>query len=1236
MGHRTGPAPHAAMARAKTAAMGKAPVRLLLASTVLVSSLILLQGVSFAQSTSTTAAQTVRFSIPAQPLSGALSAFSRASGWQVGYTSEIVRGKTSVAVSGAMSPAQALQTMLAGTGIRVSLTGPATATLVDRVSEAFEPQPSDGSMVLATIDVKGNAEGSPYSPYETAAATSHIEGENIERFRGSSPADMFRGTAGVMSGEARNGAGAVDVNIRGMQGMGRVTTTIDGAENAVTVYQGYQGVSNRTYVDPDFIAGIDVTKGADTASWGNAGSVAMRTVNADDIVKPGNTWGVRVKGEIGTNTSKPHAGDKAGYQWPFAPWDPAGEVPKASETGMDKPSLLSPTRGAGSVIGAYKGEDFDFLAGYARRKQGNYHAGKHGPSANPVNKGRQQWCPNGVCNPNGTTYWENYYENDGVVNYRAGEEVLNTQLETESWLAKLTARFADDHTLQLGYTGYRSEAGDRLASRLIGKHGQSEQQAQTSGTSLDTVTARYRWNPEDNELFDLKGNLYWTHLELRNPIRGGRGVTPEQIGLPAGFRVGSDSDMWGADLSNLSKFSTGYGDVDLSYGLSYRGEDTRGSRHTAALEAWNTARDAIRHEAAIYAKAAWKPVDWATLNAGLRYSHFWSKDRYDPYEREDIESRVLGFRTNDGGFSPSVGVTLEPFDGSQFYVNYSNTMRAPSVIESVSAFNSVVANADVKPERSSNWEVGTNLTRDGLLTGEDRGMLKLGYFNWGVKDYIARSVRNGSGPLTLNIENIDRAKFSGIELSGRYEIGGFTADLSANYFLNVEYCRTAGTCENKSLYGDYATNHVQPEYTIDLTLSQKLLEDQLTVGGRISHVGPRAIGHGDVTAQGASEFISLVDWKPYTLVDVFAEYRITEDLTAAVRVENLFDRFYVDPLGLVTQPGPGRTFYASLTGSFGGEQSFQPFSNPLAGLSGGHGAARGGEAAAIDWSGLYAGVHAGGAFGRTWGSTTTLDGSDSTIAARESADLKLNGAMFGVQAGYNWQLDNGVVFGLEGDWSKTYNITGSKKVLSTDPVLAAKGHADAYTSYDIDWMASLRPKIGYAFSNRFMAYASGGLALARETQWRDQYISDQADETLPNGTQTTVFSVEKAAATRAGFTIGGGLEYALNDNWSIKADYTYSRFGKKDFRFRNARAGTGKDYTTSTTTVVGYETVDPSQDPSMAWLCDMDPSFCTPYEKPIYETTTTNHPGSSSTVNGRNASNALDFHMIKVGLNYRF
>ncbi len=151
------------------------------------------------------------------------------------------------------------------------------------------------------------------APYSTAAPTNYISGENIERFRGSSPADMFRGTPGVMSGEARNGAGSIDVNVRGMQGLGRVTVKVDDAENQVTVYQGYQGISNRTFVDPDLLAGIGIIKGSDAASSGIAGTVAMRTLDAADIVKPGNTFGFRAKGGLGGNTATPEPGTKAGY-----------------------------------------------------------------------------------------------------------------------------------------------------------------------------------------------------------------------------------------------------------------------------------------------------------------------------------------------------------------------------------------------------------------------------------------------------------------------------------------------------------------------------------------------------------------------------------------------------------------------------------------------------------------------------------------------------------------------------------------------------------------------------------------------------------------------------------------------------------------------------------------------------------------------------------------------------------
>ncbi|MDT3376238.1 TonB-dependent receptor [Labrys neptuniae] len=858
-------------------------------------------GTAYAQ---TSQQGSIRLDIRQQDLGPALTRFADQAGLRLLFASSLVANRTSPALSGSYTREQALSRLLAGTGLSYSFTSANTVTISGRAAGTAAPLADDGSLVLDVITVTAGQGGNQQeAPYETPAPTAYISEKAIERFRGSSPADIFRGTPGVTSGEARNGAGAIDVNIRGMQGMGRVAVTVDGAENAVTVYQGYQGTSNRTFVDPDLLGGIDITKGSDVTSNGIAGTVAMRTLDAADIVQDGKNYGVRVRGGFGTNTSSPKAGAVAGYQWPYASW--ASPVATPSPTGMDRPALLSPTSGSGSVVAAVKEENFDLIAGYAYRKQGNYHAGTNGPSAYPIHLG-----PRRVCST--PTYCQNYtdyIDNGGIANYRAGEEVLNTQLETQSWIAKGTVRFGDGHSVQLGYNGFRSEAGDLLASRLTNDRGQAVQQAQTTGTSVDSVTLRYRWKPEDNDLINLKTNLWWSKLEMRNPLRAG--YRPPK---PGDFRSGSDTDMWGAEITNTSKFQLTYGSADLTYGLSYRGEDTRPSRGTKEAETWLDLRDGIRHEAAGFAKAAWRPVDWLTLNGGLRYQYFWSEDRNAPeLVRPDY---TYDTRLAKGGISPSIGVTVEPFDGTQFYVNYSNAMRLPSIMESVSAFTMNV-NSHLKPERSSNWEIGTNLRREGLLSANDRGMLKLGYFDWTVDDYIARQWYTfPNGVSGMRIFNIDRAHFSGLELSGRYELGGFTADLAANYYTNVEFCRTAGTCENKSLYADYSTNHIPPRYSLALTLSQKLMDDALTVGGRISHVGARAIGHGDVTAQGASQFIALVDWKRHTLVDVFAEYKFSKNLTGSVRVENLTDQYYVDPLSLVQQPGPGRTFYASLTATF--------------------------------------------------------------------------------------------------------------------------------------------------------------------------------------------------------------------------------------------------------------------------------------------------------------------------------
>lgn len=57
------------------------------------------------------------FDIPAQPLAGALAAFGQQSGMQVSVSADVAQGVASRGVSGTMTPIEALDRLLAGTGI---------------------------------------------------------------------------------------------------------------------------------------------------------------------------------------------------------------------------------------------------------------------------------------------------------------------------------------------------------------------------------------------------------------------------------------------------------------------------------------------------------------------------------------------------------------------------------------------------------------------------------------------------------------------------------------------------------------------------------------------------------------------------------------------------------------------------------------------------------------------------------------------------------------------------------------------------------------------------------------------------------------------------------------------------------------------------------------------------------------------------------------------------------------
>jgi hemoglobin/transferrin/lactoferrin receptor protein len=153
---------------------------------------------------------------------------------------------------------------------------------------------------LPTIHVEGEAAD---APFETPAAVSRVTPEEIRE--GGDTNRLLETVPGVSAGGFASQPG-VSVNIRGLEGVGRVNMMVEGVRQNFRP-AGHEGGSF-AYIDPNFLGGIDVERGAVTGPSGMGalvGAVNFRLLNVDDILRPGQTIGGRLTGMTGTN----------GYQW---------------------------------------------------------------------------------------------------------------------------------------------------------------------------------------------------------------------------------------------------------------------------------------------------------------------------------------------------------------------------------------------------------------------------------------------------------------------------------------------------------------------------------------------------------------------------------------------------------------------------------------------------------------------------------------------------------------------------------------------------------------------------------------------------------------------------------------------------------------------------------------------------------------------------------------------------------
>lgn len=182
-------------------------------------------------------------------------------------------------------------------------TEPATATATDVAGDDPGVPATPGETRLKRI-VVGSDSAAPADIVNKPAAVSVIDAETVrERMTGKLDT-AIRMTPGAYTRQLDEQPGVI-VNIRGMQGMGRVNQMIDGVPQTFRNLSGHSGtMDNMVYIDQNLLAGIDVTRGAAPGADGMgtlSGAANFRTLGIDDVVLSGKDHGALVTLQAGTN-----------------------------------------------------------------------------------------------------------------------------------------------------------------------------------------------------------------------------------------------------------------------------------------------------------------------------------------------------------------------------------------------------------------------------------------------------------------------------------------------------------------------------------------------------------------------------------------------------------------------------------------------------------------------------------------------------------------------------------------------------------------------------------------------------------------------------------------------------------------------------------------------------------------------------------------------------------------------
>ena len=202
------------------------------------------------------------------------------------------------------------------------------------------------------------------------------------------------------------------------------------------------------------------------------------------------------------------------------------------------------------------------------------------------------------------------------------------------------------------------------------------------------------------------------------------------------------------------------------------------------------------------------------------------------------------------------------------------------------------------------------------------------------------------------------------------------------------------------------------------------------------------------------------------------------------------------------------------------------------------------------WTGPYLGVNVGYGFG----GDSNVDGfqifpgeagsgepGDDAAVARWNFSNNLRGVIGGGQLGYNYQFPGTAwVAGFETDFQGAGLTSAASRTAPfffLSPPGAGEEFANAFFfDQRVSFFGTLRGRLGWSITPTFLLYGTGGLAYGevRQTFSKLDFILDAGE-----GEAGILLGRNTLNRFQAGWTAGGGIEWAFLPNWSLKVEYLF-------------------------------------------------------------------------------------------------